>query len=249
MRRTRTCVSSGGPKISLIDSENFFYSTELTALVNNSGRMCMGETEWQTEKIIDDQINVNFTGTIKFTKAFLPLCRQYKARIINTTSHCASQSLPALPVYSATKAGLAAFTEGLRLDMNKYGVDVVNFVPGSFFSTSNISAGQKKLAEEMRSSFSEEQVTFYGDFFDRFNSYLEVISGEKEPQMVSQDILETFEEALLHDQPKSRYVSEPLRYKIYYTLFKFTPRKLSDYLIQKFVMTPSYDPSKSITNL
>lgn len=209
----------------------------------------MGETEWQTNEIIDDQINANFTGTIKFTKAFLPLVRQHKARIINTTSHCSMQSLPALSVYSATKAGLAAFTEGLRLDMNKYGVEVVNFVPGSFFGCSNISAGQKKLAEQMRESFNEEQINFYGDFFDRYNSYLEVLSGEKDPQMVDSKIMETFEEALLHDQPKSRYVTEPLRYKIYYNLFKITPRKLTDYLIQKFVMTPSYDPSKSITNL
>lgn len=227
----------------------FLLITELTALVNVCGIMCFGETEWQTDKIIDSQINVNLAGTIRVTKAFLPLIREHKSRIINVTSHCGLQPLPGLPIYCATKAALVAWTEALRLDMNKYGVEVVNFIPGSFVLTSNIASKQSEYSKEMRASLSEEQIKFYGEYFDRYNKYLEQISGEKEPQMVDNNIIETFEEALLQNIPKTRYICEPLRYKFYHVLFKITPQVITDMLLHRFVKMPSYEPKTSTTNL
>jgi len=211
--------------------------------------MCFGETEWQTNDQIDSQIDVNLAGSIRVTKSFLPLIRQHKSRIINVTSHCGLRSLPGLPIYSATKAGLVAFTEGLRLDMEKYGVEVVNFIPGSFVTSSNIAANQTKHADKMRESMKTEQLNFYGDFFERYNDYLKFIASKKDPQMVESNIMETFEEALLETPPKTRYICEPLRYKLFHVLFKITPRKITDYLLYKFVSMPLYDPKKSISNL
>lgn len=220
-------------------------STELTALVNNCGIMCFGETEWQTNEIVEAQINVNLMGTIKVTKAFLPLVRQHKSRIINVTSHCGIRTLPGIPIYCATKAGLTSFTEALRLDMNKYGVEVINFIPGSFFRSSNIAAKQMKYATEMRASLSKEQTIFYGEYFERYYKYLESLSGEKEPEMVDPNIIETFEEALLDNIPKTRYICEPFRYKFYHALFKITPQIITDILLHNFVMMPKYEPKPS----
>jgi 3-hydroxybutyrate dehydrogenase len=210
--------------------------------------MCFGETEWQTKSIIDHQISVNLTGTINLTKAFLPLIRQHKSRVINVTSHCGLRSLPGLPIYCATKAGLKAFSDALRLDMNKYGVEVVNFVPGSFVATSNIASHQADKSTEMRESFSKEQLDFYGDYFDRYNDYLKGLSGEKSPRMVDPLILEIFEDALLDTPPKAIYISEPFRYKLYHALFKITPQRVTDWLLHKFVSMPEYDASKSVVN-
>lgn len=208
--------------------------------------MCFGETEWQTSDLIEQQIAVNLSGTIKVTKEFLPLVRQHKSRIINVTSHCGLRSLPGLPIYCATKAGLKAFTDALRLDMNKYGVEVINFVPGSFVIASNIAAHQSSRAIEMRASFNDEQLNFYGEYFDRYNNYLNGLSGEKEPQMIDNLIIQNFEEALLDAPPKSIYICEPIRYKFYHALFKVTPQKVTDWLLHKFVAMPEYDPSKSV---
>lgn len=74
--------------------------------------MNFGETEWQTPEQIETQVNVNLLGTMRMTKAFLSTIRQHKSRIINVTSHCGLRTLPNLPIYCATKAGLIAFTEG-----------------------------------------------------------------------------------------------------------------------------------------
>lgn len=207
--------------------------------------MCFGETEWQTSDLINNQISVNLSGTINLTKTFLPLIRKHKSRIINVTSHCGLRSLPGLPIYCATKAGLKAFTDALRLDMNKYGVEVVNFVPGSFIMSSNIASSHSAHADEMRKSLSHEQLNFYGDYFDRFNSYLNGLSGVKDPQMVDHLIMNTFEDTLLDSPPKHIYICEPFRYKFYHALFKFTPQRVTDWLLHKFVSMPQYEASKS----
>lgn len=130
--------------------------------------------------------------------------------------------------------------------MNKYGVDVVSFIPGSFPFSSNIMARQALHAAQMRGAMDSEQLGFYGEFFDRYNSYLNAISGEKEPQMVDTNIIETFESALLDVPARSRYMYEPLRYTIYHFLFKITPQILTDFLLYKFVALPEYDPEKSV---
>lgn len=222
---------------------------ELTAFVNNCGVMVFGESEWQTNEIIEQQINVNLIGTIKMTRTMLPLARKHKSRIINVTSHCSIKTLPTLSIYSATKAGLAAFTDGLRLEMKECGVEVVNFIPGSFALNSNILALQSKYSAEMRESLNEEQVLFYGDYFDRLNLYLTAISVERDPAVLPNDnILKTFEEALLESPPKARYLCEPLRYKIYHFLFRITPLPMSDWLTWKFIQLPRFDMTKAIKN-
>lgn len=76
---------------SLTELLNTHKHYKLTALVNNAGVMCFGEFEWQTLQMIEMQVNVNLLGTLKMTKAVLPLIRQYQARIINITSHCGLQ--------------------------------------------------------------------------------------------------------------------------------------------------------------
>lgn len=48
------------------------------ALINNAGVMVFGEFEWQTEKLMKQQIEVNLLGTFKLTNAFCCLLRQHK---------------------------------------------------------------------------------------------------------------------------------------------------------------------------
>lgn len=236
-------------KLKYFLSDDLTQPLELSAFINNCGMMIFGELEWQTNEQIEQQINVNLIGTMKMTRAMLPLARNYKTRIINVSSHCGIRSLPCLTTYSATKAALTSFTEGLRIEMKEYGVDVVNFIPGSFIANSNIAANQMKYAAQMKEAFSQEQLNFYGEYFDRFNTYLSALSGVKEPAMLQdENIIRTFEEALLDTPPKPKYVCEPWRYKFYHLLFKITPLPLSDWLVKKFVAFPCFDPSKAIKN-
>ncbi|XP_021694992.1 D-beta-hydroxybutyrate dehydrogenase, mitochondrial [Aedes aegypti] len=220
---------------------------ELFALINNAGVMCFGEFEWQLERHLEQQINVNLLGTMKMTKAFLPLLRQQRGRVINVTSHCSLQALPGLSVYSATKAALRYWTEGLRIEMSSYGVPVVNFIPGSLVMQSNICANQQQYAEQMKAGFSEEQAQFYGSYFDEYNAYLRVISGSKPVQSLAGNhpVLRCFEDALLDAKPKPLYKCEPWRYRMYHFLFRISPTAISDWLVRRFVAMPEYRTPES----
>lgn len=57
-----------------------FGSTVFYALLNNAGVMVFGETEWQTEKLISLQLDVNLSGAIRVTKHFAPLLRKFKGK-------------------------------------------------------------------------------------------------------------------------------------------------------------------------
>lgn len=100
------------------------------ALVNNAGVMIIGEFEWQTQKHAEHQINVNLLGTMRLTREMMPILRKHNSRIIVVSSHCASESLPGISIYGATKAGLEAWATSLRTEIAKYGVKVISFVPG-----------------------------------------------------------------------------------------------------------------------
>lgn len=197
---SKFCFTFSSPKIAF------------TALINNAGVMAFGEFEWQTLNMIESQIQVNLIGTMKLTKQFLPMCRQFNARIIIVTSHCSMQSLPSLAPYGATKGGLRSFVDSLRVEMKKYHVDVVNFVPGSFIMQSNIFARQQEYAAEMRGKLTEEQLEFYGDYFDEYNNFLLLLDRYRQPGVIEDvGLTKLFERALLEVDPQAIYVSQNWR--------------------------------------
>ncbi|XP_030371125.1 D-beta-hydroxybutyrate dehydrogenase, mitochondrial [Scaptodrosophila lebanonensis] len=229
--------------VSLLDSDEDYV---FTALVNNAGVMCFGEFEWQTPGQVEHCIGVNVLGTMRLTKQLLPLVRQKRARIINVTSHCGLQALPALGPYAASKAALRFWNDALRMELQQYGVEVINFVPGSFVMASNIAARQQDQAFEMFAAFNEEQRNHYGAYFKEFNTYLRILSGFKAPnQFQDEQLLSKFRDALTSRHPKALYIHEPWRYKIYRWLFRLCPTPLVDWLAVQFCAMPSY---RSVTD-
>ncbi|KAJ9585678.1 hypothetical protein L9F63_002468 [Diploptera punctata] len=217
------------------------HNLELKALINNAGIMIFGELEWLTENHIMNQINTNLGGTIRITKYLCPLLRKYNGRIITISSHCALTTLPTLSVYAATKAGIVAWCDGLRIELAKYGIPVIVFIPGSFPTQTNIMARQSEYAKEMRQDMTDEYFNYFGDYFMEYNAYLSCIPTPEKPIPVDDDKLHAkFQDALLAKYPKQRYLHEPFRYAFYHFLFKISPSQLRDYFIQRFMQTPTW---------
>lgn len=240
---------------------------EFHALVNNAATMVFGEFEWLTERLIDLQIQVNLTGTLKLTKEFCPILRMHKGsnlhrhskiqnlfqlmlsyvsgRLITITSHCSQATLPGLSVYGATKSALSAFSDGLRVEMAKYGVKVITFIPGSFPTESNIMSKQLNYVEEMHDGFTEEQHEFYGDYFKRYNVYLSFLTGPTVPKKINNnELYNKFDNCLLDECPSSVYKVEDWRYFMYHLLFRFSPVCFRDYFVKKFMQMPDYHNNK-----
>ncbi|XP_025833834.1 D-beta-hydroxybutyrate dehydrogenase, mitochondrial [Agrilus planipennis] len=218
---------------------------KLWALINNSGVMVFAEFEWQTERLIRQQVEVNLLGTLNLTRAFCPLLRRYKGRVITVTSHCAQACLPGLSVYGATKAALSSWNDGIRLELKKYGVKVINFIPGSFIAQSNIMMSHQNNCNEMYQNLTQEQQMFYKNYFVKYNSYLNQLSKPKSPKKIDDfGLYEELEKAILHVSPKAKYINEPLNYKLYHLLFKWSPTSyIRDLFIVRFMQVPAFEKS------
>ena len=76
-----------------------------------------------------EQIEINLTGTLAVTQAFLPHLSR-GGRIVNVSSVAAATAMPFLGAYSASKAALEAMSESLRRELRTRGIDVVIVQPG-----------------------------------------------------------------------------------------------------------------------
>ncbi len=69
---------------------------------------------------------INIYGVILGTKKMLPLIRKSRGRIVTVTSALARYSAPSRSAYAFTKTGIVGFTECLRYELKRFGVEVSN---------------------------------------------------------------------------------------------------------------------------
>jgi short-subunit dehydrogenase len=81
---------------------------------------------------IYDSLQVNLTGLIHLTRAVLPgMLSRDEGTIVNNASFSGYVYLPMASVYAASKAGVVAFSEALRRELEPTGVNVMHLVtPG-----------------------------------------------------------------------------------------------------------------------
>ena len=81
---------------------------------------------------------VNLFGTIRVTKAFLPLIRQSRGRIVNVSSILSRAVQKFCGPYCISKCGVEAFSDVLRMEMSPFDVNVSVIQPGNFIAATNI---------------------------------------------------------------------------------------------------------------
>ncbi|EGL62789.1 short-chain dehydrogenase/reductase [Agrobacterium sp. ATCC 31749] len=104
----------------------------IDALVNNAGVGMLNALEGAEMSKIRELFETNVFGTIAMTKAVLPQMRTRRSgAIVNVSSTVTLKPVPALSVYSASKAALNAFTESIALEAALFGVRAKLVLPGS----------------------------------------------------------------------------------------------------------------------
>jgi uncharacterized oxidoreductase len=104
----------------------------LDVLVNNAGIM-------RAERLLEPQpdladaeaiIATNLLGPLRLTAALMPHLRTRRpAAILNVSSGLAFVPMALTPTYSATKAGLHAWTETLRWQLRETAIEVLEIIP------------------------------------------------------------------------------------------------------------------------
>ncbi|XP_078689227.1 D-beta-hydroxybutyrate dehydrogenase, mitochondrial-like [Branchiostoma floridae x Branchiostoma belcheri] len=136
----------------------------LYALVNNAGVAQPGEIEWVSLAAYRRVMEVNTFGAVRVTKAFLPLIRRAKGRVVNTSSGSGIHAHPAMSAYCMTKAALESFSDALRHEMHKWGVQVVIVEPGRFARATDIVLPEiyNRHVENLRNNMEEVVKEDYG---------------------------------------------------------------------------------------
>lgn len=102
-------------------------------LINNAGVGITGPLEELPKNEMIKNFQVNFFGPVQLTQQILPLMRENNnALIINITSIAGYIGLPYRSIYSASKAAMQVLTEGLRMEIKPFNIQVVNLAPGDF---------------------------------------------------------------------------------------------------------------------
>jgi len=121
----------------------------VAALVNNAGVSAFGFVECLPLERYKQCMEANYLGTVRVTKAFLPLLRRDRGRMVMVGSAGDRNPAGFGSAYLSSKAAVAWFTECLRQEMARFGVLVPLVEPGFFASgllNSGASNGKKESA-------------------------------------------------------------------------------------------------------
>lgn len=104
---------------------------KLDVLMNNAG---VGVAKNVKSSVADlgglmQEVDVNVGGVIRTTSALIDILTANHGTVINVSSALAFVPVPAMPIYSATKAAVHSYTQSLRFQLEDSGVEVIDLMP------------------------------------------------------------------------------------------------------------------------
>jgi 3-hydroxy acid dehydrogenase / malonic semialdehyde reductase len=102
-------------------------------LINNAGHDIGGRTNFARGPADDwtNILDVNLTGMVRVTRAIVPeMIERNFGDIVNMSSISALRLVPETTAYTTSKAGVRAFSDGLRADLAETAIRVTEVLPG-----------------------------------------------------------------------------------------------------------------------
>lgn len=137
----------------------------LWAIVNNAGIGYPGPIEWQPVEEMKKTLEVNLWGMVNITKAFLPLLKRTKGRVVNVASSSGRLSAPFAAAYCISKFGVEAFSDALRNEMKHFGVTVHIIEPGIFKTAITDAEKNIKYLQRLWENLDGDTKECYGEEF------------------------------------------------------------------------------------
>ena len=174
----------------------------LAGLVNNAGIVKPAPIECQPIADFREQLEVNLVGHVAVTQAFLPLIRLGRGRIVNVGSIGGRLVLPIHGAYSASKFGMEALSDALRLELRQWRIPVSLVDPGA---TETAIFG-KTLAEidALETALGEHGHQLYAKQIAAVRRLVEKTAADAAPADV---LARTIASALTSAKPKTRYLA------------------------------------------
>jgi NAD(P)-dependent dehydrogenase (short-subunit alcohol dehydrogenase family) len=172
----------------------------LAGLVNNAGIVKPGPLEFQPLDDFRHQLEVNLVGPLAVTQAFLPLIRRGRGRIVNVGSIGGLLVLPIEGAYSASKFGLEALSDALRLELRQWKIPVSHVDPGV---TSTPIFG--KTLAELDLALEELHGRGHHEYDAQFAAIRKMVEKLPESAAPADDLARAIADALTAKNPRTRY--------------------------------------------
>ncbi|XP_063960442.1 retinol dehydrogenase 16-like [Lytechinus pictus] len=136
---------------------------DLWGLVNGVSTCYYAESEIMPMDFYRKQWTVNVEGQIRVTRALLPLLRRSRGRIVNITGISNRLPAPGFSAFCASKAALLMYSDVLRIEMKKWGVNVSVIEPSEYRAAFNKDGRLKKALLHMTHELNPLVSHDYGD--------------------------------------------------------------------------------------
>jgi NAD(P)-dependent dehydrogenase (short-subunit alcohol dehydrogenase family) len=173
----------------------------LLGLVNNAGIGLGGPVEFLAAAETRRQLEVNVVGQLAVMRAFIPMLRGSRGRIVNISSVGGKAATPFLAPYCASKFALEAISDCLRAELKPWGIGVAVVEPGSV--QSSIWDKSRDTVDEVSRSLPPEGMQLYGE---RLGQMGKLIAAQEKMAIPAERVAKVIEHALTARRPRTRYL-------------------------------------------
>lgn len=191
-------------------------------LINNAGMHTGGPIETSPIENIKLQMDTNFLGMANLTREVLPVMRkQGGGTIINFSSIGGLMGLPFQAFYSAGKFAIEGFSEALRMEVNKFKINIVLINPGDFHTNNSANRRNFLAPTEINDPYNLQ-----------YEKTMAVIEKDEangwEPVVLARKIVKIAETK----NPRQRYIIASFEQKLAVVLKYVLPSKLFRMILQ-----------------
>ena len=174
---------------------------KLFGLVNNAGIAVAGPLECLPIAELEKQLDINVVGSVRVTQEFLPMLRAARGRIVMMSSIAGRSALPVVGAYSASKFALEAIADTWRVELYRWGIQVILVEPGAtrtpiWDKSATLTTGSMEGADP-------ERVELYRSLIEVGSSFARKASVEGMPV---EEVARTVLKALTASRPRARYL-------------------------------------------
>ncbi len=173
----------------------------LAGLVNNAGIGVPAPIEFQPMADFRRQLEVNLFGPVAMIQAFMPLIRRGSGRIVNVGSIGGMIVLPINGAYSASKFGMRAISDALRLELRQWNIHV-SLIEVAPVKTAIFGKSFAAL-DALETTIGEEGYKLYEQQIVAIRKAVEDAAASADPPLV---IAKAILHALTADKPKTKYL-------------------------------------------
>ena len=148
------------------------------------------------------QLEVNLFGPVAMIQAFMPFIRRGGGRIVNVGSIGGMLVLPLNGAYSASKFGMRAISDALRLELRQWNIHV-SLIEVAPVKTAIFGKSFAEL-DGLETTLGEEGFQLYGQQIAAIRKAVEEAAASADPPLV---IAKAILHALTSDKPKTRYLA------------------------------------------